>query len=653
MATKKPPSGRISDIVSYRRSQGGSVTGSLAGGIKDRLKEKFDPRQLINQKGLMTALFPGLKTYQAKTAASELSSSSMRSTSFDEIKPILETISYSTKMTAKNTMVLPALHRDVNVIRQNMVKLVKLKGGDARTKADMYFVKSKDREDKYERELKKERIKQRKVEKVDEEEKEKTKGFLGGVFSIIIKTLEGIVSSIVKLGKVILKSFKFLAEVIVEVISTALSFIMKPLKLLGGVLKDFIGNFFKNRLMYILVSSFVRAAVSSVFGLLFSKKTLARLGWFLLGVFGSTFGLQWAAEAYRKNSMIGPQLNPADELDEKKETGKKAFDRYKDLLETSEKKSTLPYQITNEEFEDLKKSGVLPQNANREATVGREAGYLGKEMKVDDGMFTDIVPTGEDVGGIQSAMFNKQSYDDFYKSKSKKLYKVPIPTLKDPLTLLLTKQEAEEFGKNTTLYKLTMEALASELKQKDPDELFINNMMNNLNTIQSEMGSKALDLVNKQYSKEYKEYSMLKESLDLLKDIKPSPTVMKMISEDITKGITESSVYREGQEAFTNEVDTWWNNMKMDGLDNIRDSEMIKNIRERIENKRKEFDALDIISSSQNNKNESVVIRRQPIVVNQATNTKQSSPVAGLASPGSAWNSDFIDHYFSIDTLKG
>jgi len=386
---------------------------------------------------------------------------------------------------------------------------------------------------------------------------------------------------------------------------------------------------------------------------LFSKKTLARLGWFLLGVFGSTFGLQWAAEAYRKNSMVGQQLNPADELDEKKEAGKKAFDRYKDLLETSDKKSTLPYQITNEEFEDLKKSGVLPQSANREATVGREAGYPGKEMKVEDGMFTDIVPTGEDVGGIQPAMFNKQAYEDFYKSKSKKLYKVPIPTLKDPLTLLLTKQEAQEFGKNSALYNLTMEALASELKQKDPDEVFINNMMNKLNTIQSEMGSKSLDLVNKQYSKEYKEYNLLKNSLELIKDIKPSPTVMNMIADDITNAITESSAYKLGQETFTNELDTWWKDMKVDGLDNIRDSEMIKNLREKIQNKRKEFDALDIISSTQNNRSESVVVLRQPIVINQDNNTKQSSPVAALASPGSAWNTDFIDNYFSINTLKG
>jgi hypothetical protein len=157
MATKKPTTGRLSEIVAYRKSQGSGVAGSLVGGIKERLKEKFDPRQLINQKGLMTALFPGLKTYQSKTTAKELSKSSMQSASFDEIKPILETISFNTKMTAKNTMVLPALHRDVNVIRQNIVKLVKMKGGDARTKADMYFMKAKDREDKYERELKKER----------------------------------------------------------------------------------------------------------------------------------------------------------------------------------------------------------------------------------------------------------------------------------------------------------------------------------------------------------------------------------------------------------------------------------------------------------------------------------------------------------------
>ena len=156
---------RISDIVSYRRSQGGSVTGSLAGGIKDRLKEKFDPRQLINQRGLMTTLFPGLKTYQAKTSgAPRVSGKSIEESSLDvsNIKPIFENIQNDTRITAKNLSVLPSIHRDFNVIRQNIVKLFKLEKIDAATKADMFFKAATRREEMYESQLSKIKEEQKK-----------------------------------------------------------------------------------------------------------------------------------------------------------------------------------------------------------------------------------------------------------------------------------------------------------------------------------------------------------------------------------------------------------------------------------------------------------------------------------------------------------
>jgi hypothetical protein len=147
---------RLSEIVSYRRSQGSSVTGALAGGIKERLKEKFDPRQLINQRGLLAALFPGLKTYQAKTGSNpRISGKSIEKSSVDvsDIKPIFENIQSDTRITAKNLSVLPSIHRDFNVIRQNIVKLLKLEKFDAATKADMYFKAAAKREEMYESQL--------------------------------------------------------------------------------------------------------------------------------------------------------------------------------------------------------------------------------------------------------------------------------------------------------------------------------------------------------------------------------------------------------------------------------------------------------------------------------------------------------------------
>jgi hypothetical protein len=54
------------------------------------------------------------------------------------------------QLAAKNSIVLPAMARDMNVTRQNIVKLVKLQGGTSTTKADMFFKRAGDRENAYE-----------------------------------------------------------------------------------------------------------------------------------------------------------------------------------------------------------------------------------------------------------------------------------------------------------------------------------------------------------------------------------------------------------------------------------------------------------------------------------------------------------------------
>jgi hypothetical protein len=146
----------LRDLVYSRRQSGQGVVSSFSGGVKERLKEKFDPRQLINQKGLMAALFPGLKTYKAKSPSTgRVSGESIEKTSMDisNVKPLFESIQLNTSVTAKNLSVLTAIHRDFNVIRQNLVKFLKLEKTDAATKADMYFKAAAKREQMYESQL--------------------------------------------------------------------------------------------------------------------------------------------------------------------------------------------------------------------------------------------------------------------------------------------------------------------------------------------------------------------------------------------------------------------------------------------------------------------------------------------------------------------
>lgn len=136
--------GRLTELIRGAREEGGSVSGSIGLGIKERLKEKLDPRSFINQDGMMAALFPSLRKYKSKIGKRDtsptLNAGSIKS---------LQVSDKNTEIAAKNSMVLGTMHRDFNVMRQNFAKLVKLKGGNPTNKADMYFMSAKTREAAY------------------------------------------------------------------------------------------------------------------------------------------------------------------------------------------------------------------------------------------------------------------------------------------------------------------------------------------------------------------------------------------------------------------------------------------------------------------------------------------------------------------------
>jgi hypothetical protein len=196
----------FSELVKSRRDKGGSITGSISYGIKERLKEKFDPRRMINQKGLLTSLFPSLRAYQAggSKTGQQLNSPSMMSESLTSLEPVLESISINTKLSAKNSMVLPMMHRDINVIRQNMVKLVKLEGGTPAGRADKFFMKSRDLQAAYDVQSKSEKS----IKPTPKED---------GDSSFLQILLGGILKGITTLGGIITSAFSSIATTIATI----------------------------------------------------------------------------------------------------------------------------------------------------------------------------------------------------------------------------------------------------------------------------------------------------------------------------------------------------------------------------------------------------------------------------------------------------
>jgi len=129
----------FTDLVRAQRQSGKSAATSLSGAYNQLNMQRFDPRNaLFSQTGLMTALFPSLKGYQA-SPISKKSPTSMISPEVSGSPTALSSIARDARISARNSMALPSIAR-------NMAQLVRLSGGTP-TK---YFEGAKEKEEKYE-----------------------------------------------------------------------------------------------------------------------------------------------------------------------------------------------------------------------------------------------------------------------------------------------------------------------------------------------------------------------------------------------------------------------------------------------------------------------------------------------------------------------
>jgi len=112
------------------------------------LGEKIDPRQMLDSSGIIATMFPGLKPYSATSRKTPSVASSMPSISSGAGE--LSLIAQATKITAKNTLAMPAMARDMHLVKQNIIKLVKSSGGKPQTKSGDFFNRQQARESAFE-----------------------------------------------------------------------------------------------------------------------------------------------------------------------------------------------------------------------------------------------------------------------------------------------------------------------------------------------------------------------------------------------------------------------------------------------------------------------------------------------------------------------
>ena len=150
---------RLADIYKSEKTSGRGLGSTLG---KATL-EKIDPRKMFNQQGLMAAMLPSLfKAYSATSKSrNNTMSSRLTAPSLDTsaLESQLTDIAVNTRLTAKNTMVLPMMARDANLTKLNIMKLVKLQGGKSTKSSDMFFKNAAAREKEYESKFSKEKSK--------------------------------------------------------------------------------------------------------------------------------------------------------------------------------------------------------------------------------------------------------------------------------------------------------------------------------------------------------------------------------------------------------------------------------------------------------------------------------------------------------------
>ena len=130
----------LSDIYKSEKSQGGG----LGSAIGKSMKESLDPRNLLNQDGLLTSMFPSMKGYSAlgdkkkdkgKKGSSGGSGNSPSKASFDEVlsnlgtKTTFERLQKAQVMSMKYTSVLPEMSKDLKNINKLLKAMIDDSGG--------------------------------------------------------------------------------------------------------------------------------------------------------------------------------------------------------------------------------------------------------------------------------------------------------------------------------------------------------------------------------------------------------------------------------------------------------------------------------------------------------------------------------------------
>jgi len=190
---------RLAEILTQEYKSKG-IFGGAASAIGKRTREKLDIRNsLFGGSGVGSIVGRKIfgKGYSATGRDSKISTDTNALSSGSS--SALQELNMNSQISAKNSTVLPKIAFDMNIMKQNIVKLVKAQGVTPSKRADMYFQKQKERNATYKNLL---GSKPSKVEKVGASEGSESiiGGIIGGIVSKLGTGLLPLIGTAVAVG---------------------------------------------------------------------------------------------------------------------------------------------------------------------------------------------------------------------------------------------------------------------------------------------------------------------------------------------------------------------------------------------------------------------------------------------------------------------
>lgn len=227
MATKDS---RFAQIYRQELAKNKGFMGAFASTGGARAKEMLDLRRyFLPESGVSGAVAQRVfgKSYRYGMGREAIRTAGPTSSVSEKVvSEKLTRIDINTKITAKNSVVLPAMARDMNLMRLNMQKMVTLSGGKASVKSDMFFKRSSEREDLYESQFRKSSGLVTPTTPTRENSVGKSEGFLSGLTNFLklplLTMLQGVFGSILNIlvkGGLILYLTTKLGELVSKFIS--------------------------------------------------------------------------------------------------------------------------------------------------------------------------------------------------------------------------------------------------------------------------------------------------------------------------------------------------------------------------------------------------------------------------------------------------